>query len=122
MMCIFCNFDTEQYIIHNNLSFAIFDKYPVNQGHVLIIPFRHAETYFDLTEQELCAMWNLSLTIKLILDKQYQPNGYNIGFNVKPAGGQTINHVHMHVIPRYRGDIDDPVGGIRGVIPNKQKY
>ncbi|WP_209795394.1 HIT family protein [Clostridium moniliforme] len=115
MDCLFCNYKKEDYIAENNLCFAIYDKFPVNEGHVLIIPKRHFQNYFDATEEEIKAMYSLSKEIKEILDEKYNPDGYNIGVNVGFYGGQTIMHLHMHIIPRYKGDIENPRGGIRRI-------
>lgn len=115
MSCIFCEYDKEEYIAENDLCFAIFDKFPVNEGHALIIPKRHFSNYFDATKEEIAAMYDLSHEVKKIIDKKYSPNGYNVGVNVNHEGGQTIVHLHMHIIPRYKGDIEDPRGGIRRI-------
>ncbi|WP_338626589.1 HIT family protein [Clostridium baratii] len=115
MSCIFCEYDKEEYIAENDLCFAIFDKFPVNEGHALIIPKRHFKNYFDATKEEIAAMYDLSHEVKKIIDKKYSPDGYNVGVNVNHEGGQTIMHLHMHIIPRYKGDIEDPRGGIRRI-------
>ncbi len=120
MDCIFCTM--KKFVIENDLAYAIFDKYPVNQGHLLIIPKRHTANYFDLTEEERLAIDDLLFQSKQFLDETYQPDGYNIGINCGQTAGQTIFHVHVHLIPRYKGDMNDPRGGVRGVIPDKQKY
>ncbi|ADG81319.1 HIT family protein [Thermincola potens] len=118
--CPFCN-RTDQ-ILQNSLAFAIFDKYPVNKGHLLIIPKRHFSNYFDATPEEVHSLWALVEEGKSYLDTNFQPDGYNIGINVGTAAGQTVMHLHIHLIPRYRGDIDNPTGGVRGVIPHKRVY
>lgn len=115
MSCIFCEYDKEEYIAENDLCFAIFDKFPVNEGHALIIPKRHFQNYFDATKEEIAAMYDLSHEVKKIIDDKYSPDGYNVGVNVNHEGGQTIMHLHMHIIPRYKGDIEDPRGGIRRI-------
>jgi diadenosine tetraphosphate (Ap4A) HIT family hydrolase len=107
----------------NALAVAFYDKYPVTAYHTLIIPRRHAADYFELTQEEIAAMHDLLHRQKarlLGLDKTI--TGFNIGINVGADAGQTIFHVHMHLIPRRRGDMDDPKGGVRGVIPQKRKY
>jgi len=119
MSCIFCDGDA---YIENELAYARFDRYPVSEGHVLIIPKRHRKNWFDLKEAEQHAVVELISQVKVLLDKKYRPDGYNIGINCDAAAGQTIEHAHVHVIPRYLGDMDDPRGGVRGVIPSKQKY
>ncbi|AIY82715.1 HIT domain protein [Clostridium baratii str. Sullivan] len=115
MSCIFCEYSKEEYIAENDLCFAIFDKFPVNEGHTLIIPKRHFQNYFDATKEEIAAMYDLSHEVKKIIDDKYSPDGYNVGVNVNHEGGQTIMHLHMHIIPRYKGDIEDPRGGIRRI-------
>jgi diadenosine tetraphosphate (Ap4A) HIT family hydrolase len=101
---------------------AFYDGFPVSPGHVLIIPKRHVASYFDLTSQEREAMTQMMLDVKLKLDERFHPDGYNIGINVGEYAGQSIFHCHMHLIPRYKGDVVNPKGGVRGVIPDKQKY
>ena len=121
--CPFCEKIKEEDIIYQDSSwFAIYDRYPVSIGHVLLIPKRHVKTYFDLNYVELASIGVNIGVIKLILDKKYHPNGYNIGINCGESAGQTVPHCHIHIIPRYDGDIEDPRGGIRGCIPNKMKY
>lgn len=120
--CIFCNVSQDKVIAQNHLCFAIYDGFPVSIGHTLIIPKRHVADYFSLTEDELMAMQQMMRELKHRLDVDLSPDGYNVGVNVNEAAGQTVYHVHMHLIPRYKGDVDNPRGGVRGVIPNKQKY
>ncbi len=102
--------------------FAIYDKFPVNPGYALVIPRRHCENYFDLSQEEQLACVVALNHIKGIIQKKYKPDGFNIGVNAGSVAGQTIGHVHIHLIPRYRGDVADPEGGVRGVIPEKRKY
>ncbi len=120
--CIFCKLAMEAHEIENEFFFGRFDKYPVSEGHLLIIPKRHAETLFDLTEPERTALFELVEQGKDLLTDKYHPDGFNFGVNQGAAAGQTIPHLHLHIIPRYRGDMKDPEGGVRGVIPEKQKY
>ena len=101
---------------------AFFDGYPVSPGHALIVPKRHASSYFDLTDHEREAMNVMLQYVKRIVDERFHPDGYNIGINVGQAAGQSVYHCHMHLIPRYAGDVEYPKGGVRGVIPKKQKY
>ncbi len=110
------------WVASNDLAFAIFDKYPVNDGHILVIPKRLTPTWFEATGEEQLAIMNLVEEAKTILDERYQPDGYNIGINVGAAAGQTVMHLHVHVIPRFEGDMDDPRGGVRHVIPWKGNY
>ncbi len=112
----------EQIILENKLAKAFYDKYPVQKGHLLFVPKRHVETYFEATEDEIMAIHQLIHQGKEIIDQQYQPDGYNIGVNIGEFGGQTVMHLHIHLIPRYKGDIEDPRGGIRKAIPNLVPY
>ena len=120
--CIFCKQPETEVICENELARAFFDKFPVSEGHVLITPKRHAVTFFDATKEELAAINELTFKAKAILDERYNPDGYNIGVNVNYAAGQTIFHLHVHIIPRHKGDIDDPKGGIRNIKPNLISY
>lgn len=121
--CPFCNPDSDrELIVESATAYAMFDKFPVNDGHALIIPKRHCADYFELTFKEQSACIFMLNKVKEILVKQFNPDGFNVGINVGNIAGQTVNHVHIHLIPRYNGDVEDPRGGVRGVIPNKQKY
>ncbi len=120
--CPFCNRTEEETIIQNELAFARFDKYPVSPGHMLIIPWRHFDNYFDATREEKIALIDLIDEAKKILDKKFSPHGYNIGVNIGIPAGQSVMHLHLHIIPRYRGDTENPKGGVRGVIPWKRSY
>lgn len=106
----------------NELAYIRSDKYPVSPGHLLIIPKRHISSLFEITMPEQQALWDLLTSAKQELDELHAPDGYNIGINDGPAAGQTIPHLHIHLIPRYTGDMADPRGGVRGVIPEKQRY
>ncbi len=116
--CKFCNRENIEIIAENELAIAFFDACPVSEGHALVIPKRHVETYFEATPEEHGAISQLVGAVKDMLDEELNPDGYNIGSNVGPAAGQTIFHFHVHIIPRYRGDVEDPRGGVRKVIPN----
>ncbi len=118
--CAFCS--DEDAIIKNEHVYARFDKYPVNPGHILVIPRRHVSSFFEISRTEREELWKLVDEMKLFLDKKHSPDGYNIGVNVGETAGQTIMHVHVHLIPRYKGDSANPRGGVRGVIPAKQSY
>ncbi|QNO14096.1 HIT family protein [Alkalicella caledoniensis] len=113
MSCLFCDMEKMNYIGENDLAYAIFDKFPVNQGHALIIPKRHFESYFDMTEEELVSINRLIKEVKIQIDHKFNPDGYNIGVNIGETAGQTIFHLHFHLIPRYSGDVEKPIGGIR---------
>ena len=118
--CIFCKM--KDYILENELAYAIYDKYPVGKGHMLFILKRHVKNFFDITKEEREAIFELIDEGKKLLDKKYSPDSYNVGINCGEHAGQTIMHVHVHLIPRYIGDMKDPTGGVRGVIPEKMKY
>jgi len=120
--CKFCNIERKRIVIESELSIAFYDMYPVNIGHILVVPKRHVSDYFELSSIEKNDIWNLVDKVKLHLDKEYNPDGFNVGVNIGETAGQTIFHCHIHVIPRYNGDVDFPEGGVRGVIPKKQKY
>jgi diadenosine tetraphosphate (Ap4A) HIT family hydrolase len=118
----FANPAPDVQVLNNDLCYARLDSHPVSQGHLLIIPFREFASYFDATEAEKAALWSLVDEARDWLDARFQPAGYNIGINVGAAAGQTVMHLHVHVIPRRFGDSADPRGGVRGVIAARQKY
>lgn len=120
--CPFCHLSKEQILLENELALAFYDKYPVQKGHMLIIPKDHRETFFDATKEEMKSIYELVQKGKEVLDEEFQPKGYNLGVNVGYYGGQTVMHFHLHIIPRYPGDIPDPRGGIRKAIPNVVPY
>ena len=126
MTCPFChpedNFPKEKVLFSTYNWIAVYDGYPVTDGHVLLIPKGHYETYFDLPDSLKESMHYAVERVKAILDAKHKPNGYNIGCNCGEAAGQSIMHFHLHIIPRYKGDVENPRGGVRGVIPNKQNY
>lgn len=121
--CPFCQLSQQVELICESATCAAFyDGYPVSPGHALIIPKRHVANYFDLTPREREAM-NVMLTfVKRVVDERFHPDGYNVGINVNEAAGQSVFHVHMHLIPRYKGDVERPKGGVRAVIPGKANY
>ncbi len=122
--CPFCNINNakDDIVWESKHSIAILDRYPVSTGHTLVIPKRHVKSYFDLTQDEIVDLWSMVNNVKEALDYMYEPDGYNIGINIGEAAGQTIPHCHIHVIPRYSGDVEDPLGGVRSVIPEKRIY
>ena len=123
MTCIFCNMEEERIIAENDVAYVIYDGFPVTEYHSLIIPKRHAETYFDLSTQEREACNQLLVGAKAqILGKDTTVDGFNIGMNSGESAGQTIFHCHIHLIPRRTGDTANPRGGVRGVIPGKADY
>jgi diadenosine tetraphosphate (Ap4A) HIT family hydrolase len=114
----FLRLPTSEWVASNDLAFAIRDRYPVSRGHTLIIPRREVATWFDATVGEQHAVIALVDRVKHALDDELHPDGYNVGFNAGEAAGQTVMHLHVHVIPRYHGDVADPRGGIRHVVPH----
>jgi len=121
--CPFCFPDAElELITESATAYAIADKFPVSKGHTLIIPKRHVENYFDLTFREQSACIFMLNYVKEILQQRFQPDGFNIGINIREAAGQTVPHAHIHLIPRYQRDVDKPEGGVRGVIPGRKIY
>ena len=121
--CIFCKIRKEELQFENQLAYSSIDSYPVSQFHSLIVPKRHVETYFELTEDEIQACNELILKTKeKILKQDSSVQGFNIGTNAGKSAGQSIMHCHIHLIPRREGDVENPQGGVRSVIPKKQHY
>jgi ATP adenylyltransferase len=121
--CLFCGIDSGRIIAENELCYAIRDGFPVTPFHTLIIPKRHVADYFDLYQPELNAIQSLLRDQrKQIMTADPTVSGFNVGINAGSEAGQTIFHVHVHLIPRRKGDVAEPRGGVRGVIPDKQKY
>ena len=121
-MSIFLEFPEERILFRGNNFFIIYDSYPVSDGHCLIISNEVKETYFDLSDEEKMDLDSMIEKAKEIIEEIRSPDGYNIGMNCGIAAGQTVMHFHCHVIPRYIGDMEEPRGGVRGVIPDKQNY
>ena len=121
--CLFCDIKKSGNAHENQLAYASYDSYPVSEHHCLVIPKRHIKNYFDLTNEELLACNNLIKIIKdEIMQKDKTVSGFNLGTNIGKVSGQSINHCHFHLIPRREGDVENPQGGVRSVIPNKQHY
>ena len=121
--CIFCNMESSRKIDENDLFYVIRDGFPVTSLHTLIIPKRHVETYFGLTKAEVLSMNILINKHKELIEKDDTTvSGFNIGMNCGEDAGQTVFHCHVHLIPRRKGDMDEPKGGVRGVIPDKRTY
>jgi diadenosine tetraphosphate (Ap4A) HIT family hydrolase len=117
--CPFCSPFGDDIVARNSLCYARWDRFPVSKGHLLIMPFRHASDYFSLTQEEKHAMTELIDECRKIIEENFRPAGYNIGYNVGPSAGQTVMHCHCHFIPRYLGDTDNPKGGVRRVVAGK---
>ena len=122
MNCPFCSIDPGRIAFANDLVTAIWDAFPVSPGHLLIIPRRHAPVWSDLNPTQQSAIWSAIDQAKSIVLERFRPDGFNVGFNEREAGGQTVFHFHLHIIPRYANDIVDPRGGIRHVLPRKANY
>jgi diadenosine tetraphosphate (Ap4A) HIT family hydrolase len=120
--CPFCTLAEDRILASNELAVATPDGFPVSPGHTLIIPKRHVASWFDTTPEEQLAVIALLGQMKSHLDAERSPAGYNIGINDGPAAGQTVRHLHLHLIPRYDGDTEDPRGGIRWVFPHRAAY
>lgn len=122
MTCVFCSLPAERIIDHDDHALVIRDGFPITPGHTLVIPRRHVASFFEVTAEERLAMLALLDRAKSLLDAEFAPAGYNIGINDGPAAGQTVPHLHLHLIPRYAGDRTDPRGGVRWIIPEKADY
>lgn len=122
MTCPFCQLPPERIQFSNLHGVVIRDGFPISPGHTLIIPRRHVGSFFDINANERDALFALLDEAKRRLDKEFKPDGYNIGINDGPSAGQTIAHLHIHLIPRYQGDRTDPRGGVRWLIPEKADY
>jgi diadenosine tetraphosphate (Ap4A) HIT family hydrolase len=120
--CPFCALPIERIIDSNEFGLAIRDGFPVSPGHTLVMPKRHIGSWFEITKEEQTGLLELLDRAKKTLQIEFSPDGYNIGINDGPVAGQTVPHLHIHLIPRYRGDQEDSRGGVRWIIPEKAKY
>jgi diadenosine tetraphosphate (Ap4A) HIT family hydrolase len=120
--CAFCSIKQDKMIAQDSLTFTVRDTLPVSPGHTLILPKRHIASIFEATKEEVAALWDALQQARSGLLKEFSPDGFNIGINDGLASGQTILHLHIHIIPRYKGDMPDPRGGIRWIFPEKAKY
>jgi diadenosine tetraphosphate (Ap4A) HIT family hydrolase len=120
--CVFCPPLAERVLAENKTCLAIRDGYPITPGHALVIPRRHVASIFDLSEEELSDLWKLLRQARDVIQASHSPSAFNIGVNDGPAAGQTVAHVHVHLIPRYAGDVSEPRGGVRWIIPSKAAY
>lgn len=114
--------DPARMILETEHCLAFFDKYPVSEGHALVVPRLRVRSLYELDDIVQAAIWDAVRRVRTILQERFTPQGFNIGVNDGPAAGQTISQAHIHVIPRYKNDVADPRGGIRWVIPEKAKY
>jgi diadenosine tetraphosphate (Ap4A) HIT family hydrolase len=123
--CLFCDYKNpakNTIVAENSLAYARWDNYPASAGHVEVVPKRHVVSFFDLTPSELAAVYDLAKKAKKIIVGRHNPDGFTIGVNEGEAAGRTVHHLHLHLIPRYIGDVKNPRGGIRHVIPGKGDY
>ncbi|HLE21350.1 MAG TPA: HIT family protein [Vicinamibacteria bacterium] len=121
--CVFCERVRAGSLVAETLLAAAFpDAFPLNPGHILIVSRRHEPDFFSLTTEERRAIWELVESVRVHIEAHYAPQGYNLGINVGSAAGQTVGHAHLHVIPRYDGDVGDPRGGIRWLLPARARY
>ena len=121
--CVFCDrLRSGDLVAESPLAAAFADAFPVSPGHVLIVPRRHEADFWALRETEKAAIWELVAPVKRHIESRFSPHGYNLGMNIGEAGGQTVGHAHLHVIPRYRGDVPDPRGGVRWVLADRARY
>lgn len=120
--CPFCTPDPARVFLEAPLVLALWDAFPVSPGHALIVPRRHVAGWFDATPEEQAALTATIAAVRETIECAHRPDGYNLGVNVGAAAGQTVFHLHLHVIPRYLGDVPDPRGGVRHVVPSKAKY
>ena len=120
--CAFCSLAPGRIILANDLAIAFRDGFPVSPGHTLVIPRRHVGSFFDTTVEERAALFALLDAAKAGVDSEFRPDGYNIGVNDGAAAGQTVPHLHLHLIPRFVGDKKEPRGGVRWIIPDKADY
>lgn len=120
--CPFCTLPVSRIVEENELAVLILDGFPVSTGHSLVIPKRHVGSFFEITYIERAALFKLLDRAQELVSEQHQPDGFNIGINDGAAAGQTVPHLHIHLIPRYDGDLVDPRGGVRWVIPDKADY
>lgn len=120
--CSFCRLEKNRIRLESEFAVAFLDKFPVAQGHTLVIPKRHVASLFELSEEEQLAAWKLVAQMRAILVMELQPDGFNVGLNDGMSAGQTVMHAHVHLIPRWHGDVADPRGGVRRLIPEKAAY
>lgn len=120
--CPFCNPDPARVFYEGKLVKALWDGFPVSPGHALLVPRRHVATWFDATPEEQLELMAAINNVRTTIIARHKPDGFNVGVNIGRAAGQTVFHLHVHVIPRYEGDVEDPTGGVRGVIPARGNY
>jgi diadenosine tetraphosphate (Ap4A) HIT family hydrolase len=120
--CPFCDIAPDRVLAANEHAVAVLDAYPASPGHCLVVARRHVVGFFELEPSEIAAMVEVLGHVRCRIEAVHSPQGYNVGVNVGVAAGQTVSHVHIHLIPRYAGDVADPTGGVRNVIPGRGRY
>ena len=120
--CPFCNVDEDRVIARTSVALVIYDAFPVSRGHALVLPRQHVGCVYELPDEEQAELWRLAGEVQKLLEREFSPDGFNIGINDGEAAGQTVDHAHIHIIPRYTGDVNDPRGGIRWVLPDTAQY
>lgn len=120
--CPFCYLDKARIVGDSEIAVAVLDGFPITAGHTLVIPKRHVTSVFDLSEEEQAAVWKAVAQVRARLMDELRPDGFNVGINDGTSAGQTVMHAHVHVIPRRHGDVADPRGGVRWIIPAKAAY
>ena len=120
--CPFCRLESPRILLENDFAAAFLDGFPVSDGHTLVVPKRHVASLFDLPEVELAAVWKMVALVRGNMMTELKPDGFNVGVNDGLAAGQTVMHAHVHIIPRRQGDIVDPRGGVRWIMPEKARY
>ena len=121
-MCPFCKFPDSECVQASTVGRAFRDQYPLSRGHTLVIPLKHVASLFDLNNAEQADLWKLVASVREQLQREFNPDGFNVGLNDGTAAGQTVMHAHIHVVPRYIGDVADPRGGVRWIISEKADY
>jgi diadenosine tetraphosphate (Ap4A) HIT family hydrolase len=122
MNCPFCDYDPSRVVGEADFAIAILDAFPISEGHTLVVPRQHVGCLFELPSAEQEDLWKLVSCVRESLKNRLHPDGFNVGLNDGIAAGQTVGHAHIHVIPRFSGDVTDPRGGVRWVIPTKANY
>lgn len=120
--CPFCKLPRERIWLETDTTITFLDGYPVTDGHALVIPKTHVGSLFDLPEDEMLKLWTQVAVVRRLVADKHRPDGFNVGVNDGLAAGQTVPHAHIHIIPRRKGDVIDPRGGVRWVVPAKAKY
>jgi diadenosine tetraphosphate (Ap4A) HIT family hydrolase len=120
--CPFCSLPAERFVLESVHAVVIRDAFPVSPGHTLVIPRRHVASFFEITDAERVDLMSLLVAARDGLEREFHPAGYNVGINDGAAAGQTVPHLHVHLIPRFAGDREDPRGGVRWVLPDKAVY